>query len=401
MKCKLIALALLCFAALVTGCMSGGKRQSVELPAQQPEARGCTSFYAMQCAEQQAGSDIGEKINSAVRKLPSGGIGGTVLVPPNRESQCYIFSTPIILDRPVTLVGQASGIYGRGTCLAWGGKGGTAISVTSAGATGSILENLVLENASTGTGSVGIDIDNNVVEVTLRDIYVTGGSPGFSTAGIRIGNDAKDYVVTDVNLDHVEADGHGVGLQILRGNHIVCTNCKFFGNKTANVVVGGDAEHQAAGVFFWGGAIEPNGAKGVPSVIINNALAFSYTDGYGETEGTEWLRIPKTAINAKGINIRGGYWQGNAGAKSGATNIVSVNLASATVSVEDIYATGYPGSSNFVASTSARRVWLNNLSASDANISLCNPCAATFLECSRRAGLKARKRGQNLTAHFH
>jgi hypothetical protein len=62
------------------------------------------------------GSDIGAKINSAIAALPQ---GGTIILPVGD----YTFSEPIIIDKPVWLVGQ--GVHG--TVLSYAGSGASIV----------------------------------------------------------------------------------------------------------------------------------------------------------------------------------------------------------------------------------------------------------------------------------
>lgn len=107
------------------------------------------------------GPDIGAKINSAIATLPQ---GGTIILPAGN----YTFSEPIIIDKPVWLVGQGA----QGTVLSYAGSG--ASTIVEAGGQAPYLSgglrDFQLASAEPGVG-VGI-LQVNTVGFTYEDLAV-------------------------------------------------------------------------------------------------------------------------------------------------------------------------------------------------------------------------------------
>jgi hypothetical protein len=315
-------------------------------------------------AAAQNGVDIGDKINHCISSLPAAPIGGEVLVPTS-SSGCYSFFTQITVDRPIFLHGQSTGFSGQGTCLKWTGGATQAIVINgvSGASTHSILEKLVLQNS--GSGTVGIDIYNGQYNVTLRDVTVEQGSAAFSVAGIRLGNNLSGSPTIDTLFENVRIATQVVGLQILLANTPMCSPCHIYNASTANVQLG-DSNHGVFMATFHGGNIEQD-LTNAPNIIVNNAEGVDFYGVYTETtNGGNWMQVPSTAVLAKAIRFHGGRFQCN----GSTTNIFNLNFSGTELTVEGSFVQNCPAGSVLVQNTASRRVWLNDISAVDNNLSL-------------------------------
>lgn len=309
-----------------------------------------------------AGADIGAWVNAAIQALPASPVGGTVHLTNNAVMN---FSTTISIDRPVHLTGALGSLNGRGTQLAYTGSG-IAISIpANGGGTGTILENFSLDN--TGTGTVGIDADSGNSDMRFWNIDINPSVP-FSVASIRIGNTTSGNPLVNMALEGLRVENGTTGVKLLRGNHVVISRTALFAN-TVNDLQIGDATHAVFDFECRNCEIEPNTVTTSTNVLINNVQHAVFTDGYAETSITAanpWISIPNTATLADGIIIRGYRFKSNAAT---AQSIAIVNLASATLGIEDSYASNYAASSFWVTNTSSRHVWFMGIHSDSTNIS--------------------------------
>jgi hypothetical protein len=190
--------------------------------------------------------------------------------------------------------------------------------------------------------------------------------------GIRVGNTSTGTPVFDLFMDHLDIEGNTVGVQILRGNHIVMRNSVITTDSVNDLQVGGVGAGQTVSSLR---LIAPDiemltGSNTNISVV--NVTHMSIENCVGENSGAGfWLDIPATAITAN-VSVRDCYFAAN----NAPPFIFRVNKATATLTVEDSYAAGYPGASNWINASAAQDIWTRSLH-SDANIGVASGAAAT------------------------
>jgi hypothetical protein len=294
------------------------------------------------------GSDIGAKINAAIQALPASPVGGTIYISASVNG-CQPFTTQIVVDRPVHLIGSGFGLNGAGSCLNWAGGAYAAIAVNGGG--GSAAQSSVLEDFSllnSGSGTVGIDIYNGQYNVILRDLAVdvVGGRP-FSVAGVRVGNNPGAFTI-DTKLENVRIANQVIGLQILQANTTRCETCHIYNSSAANVEVG-DTSHTATATSFAGGNVEQD-VSNAPNFLLYNSQVLTLPYLYTETTGSD-ATVISVPSNGWAVNTKwdGGYYQANGG-----TDAAFLSTASASTSAEisNIYYTD-AGSGSTIFSNSA------------------------------------------------
>ncbi len=125
------------------------------------------------------GGDIGQQINSAVAALPASGGEIHVLSPAN--GQCYSYTVPIVVSKPIIIVGQ-----GPSTCLNFTGSGaaisfaGNETSLASAGpyVDGFGLRDLTLSGLGVQSGQTGLALGGSSNSVGFYGRGLTIGSFG-------------------------------------------------------------------------------------------------------------------------------------------------------------------------------------------------------------------------------
>jgi hypothetical protein len=322
-------------------------------------------------------------INAAIQSVsgcPSPGTGCTIWLP---QGITQISST-IVIDRPVHLRGQNGNYNGRGSMLQWTGGASPLISISGAAgsSTGTSIDDLALDN--TGTATVGVDIDNNSVFISLNRVYSVPSVP-YSIAGVRIGNTTSGSAVFDVYMNETDFENSPINLLLLRCFHFVGIRTRWV-NATVNDVQIGDATHIVQSAHFYGYDIEPANTNNVTEVNILNGADITFTDGFAEQNGASsfWLDCPATATACNGIFVRGGWFQSN----SSATTIFHTNLATATLSVESAEGNNFPPASNWIKNDASRRIWMCNIVSDSANLNfLTSNTNASFCPANSGAGL--------------
>jgi len=130
---------------------------------------------------------MGTQIENAIASLPPN--GGRIKIEPQATGQCYVFSTPILVNKPVILEGE-----GPATCLNYSGSG-TAIAFYGNNPSFS-------PSHSYGDG------------FGLRDLTLLGNGPGAGQTGIALGGNADSVGFYGVGLN---IDNFGIGLQFKKG----------------------------------------------------------------------------------------------------------------------------------------------------------------------------------------
>jgi hypothetical protein len=131
-------------------------------------------------------SDLGAQINATAAALPAN--GGKILLQPQANGQCYVFSVPIVITTPIIIQGQ-----GPSTCLSFVGSG---TAVTFAGGSSSVTPMGFVD----GFG--------------LRDLLLVGSGPSGNQTGLLLGGSANTagFYATGVTIGNF-----GLGLQFGRG----------------------------------------------------------------------------------------------------------------------------------------------------------------------------------------
>lgn len=281
-------------------------------------------------------TDFGAQINTCIQSLPASPIGGEVDFACSTTGQ-WQFTTSIVLDRPVHLRGLGIGGQGnRGCALQWNGTGGTMFNLTDATGreSGSILENFAMTNI--GTGAVGIDIDNGVYSVKLRDITDSKGTNTWSTAMIRVGNATAGGAIVGTTLDHVICILETTCLLNLRTISTTVTGFSLF-NQT-NVQVG-DATHLAISTNFAPGTTFNDVANGTSLTILNGQGVY-VTDTENEIDGTGYaVDCPSTATTCRDIVIKGMRVNTSSFGHTD-TYVFDNNLSSASWDISDVVTIG-------------------------------------------------------------
>src|ERR1700748_1507011 len=159
--------------------------------------------------------DLGAQINAAAAALPAN--GGKILLQTQTNGQCYAFSVPIVISKPIIIQGQ-----GPSTCLNFSGSG---TAVTFAGANSSY--------APAGTYVDGYG---------LRDLMLVGSGPSSNQTGLLLGGtqDAVGFYATEITISNF-----GLGLQFGRGVWNFKMQHSVFGMNGQNV-------HWASSLHFGG-----------------------------------------------------------------------------------------------------------------------------------------------------
>ncbi len=330
----------------------------VFVPALYPQSLDGTLY-----ADRFSGSDMGAKINGAIAALPAG--GGTVIIPAGQ----YNVSTTITFSsqtQTLRLLGAGGGLaayaQGLGTALTWVGEAAPMFSITSGG--GAEIGQFSADN--TGSGTVLLDIDNGGSQqsnsVTVHDIFCEPTTP-FSTAGIRLGNSSGTFSPVDIRFNRVYLFSSApIGYDIVRGIHVVMHQCRAVQHSNNDLVLGSSSQtvydFSASQSSFEGGT-------NTDSILINQAEAASWNQCYFECDGTgSVINVPSTAIEATNISVSQSRVHGASGEPTGNPTqyVFKLDLAAATFSVQDFYATDFTAASPAVVhNAAAQSVFLKNV----------------------------------------
>lgn len=267
----------------------------------------CTIINKIRCVSEGnpqgwAGSDFGAWVNAAIQSLPVAPTGGEIEVGCPSTGN-FVYTTTILIDREVHLHATGVGTQGNGGCLFIYNGSGMGIQVYGVGAfggaTGSLLENFSIAN--TGTGTVGIDIDQGVYGVTLRGVTDQPGT-AWSTAFIRVGNTLTGGQVTMTTLDHVWVHGEPHGLVSLRNYGLNILGGSVFDQSGMQF---GDATHLTAAAAIFGGVY--TGAANTTVMTVLNSQSLNIYGADMEIDGTGYaVDCPSTATACGSITYHGG-----------------------------------------------------------------------------------------------
>src|SRR5262249_19324853 len=192
-------------------------------------------------------------------------------------------STKISVNKNVILRGAGQGIADAttpayGTRLAWTGTGGVAMEIVGSNRQATVRD-LVLDN--TGTGAVGIDIDQGVNHVFVEHVTIYPQVTGFSEAAVRLGNTAN---VVDVTLRDMYIRNNAVGVAAHNVNAFMVLDHVRLIQNTTNDLILGDSSNTTFGFHAVNSSFE--GSANTTSVLIRRALNAGFNNCYFESDGT-------------------------------------------------------------------------------------------------------------------
>jgi hypothetical protein len=183
-------------------------------------------------------ADLGAQINAAAAALPAS--GGKILLEPQANGQCYVFSVPIVITSPIILQGQ-----GPSTCLSFAGSG-TAITFAGGSsrlATGGLvdgfgLRDLLLVGAGPSSGQIGLLVGG---AANTAGFYATGLTISNFGLGLQFGvgtwNFKMEHSIFDLNGQSV----HWASSLHFGGENMEFDSVTFMGVTFANSVEFDDA----------------------------------------------------------------------------------------------------------------------------------------------------------------
>lgn len=245
--------------------------------------------------------DLGAQINAAASAMPAN--GGKILLQTQASGQCYVFSVPIVITKPIIVQGQ-----GPSTCLNFTGSG---TAVTFAG-------------GSSSYAPQGSYVDG----FGLRDLLLTGSGPSASQTGLLLGGsaDTVGFYATQVTISNF-----GLGLQFGRGVWNFKMDHSVFGMNGQNV-------HWSSTLHFGGENMEFDGVTFVGATFANSV---EFDDGTTEFSNLNNLTMvscnfdnAQLVLNngAGGIRLYSDHFE-NPGGGSGTEPFVRINAYSAGLDV--------------------------------------------------------------------
>jgi hypothetical protein len=179
------------------------------------------------------GGDLGAQINAAASALPAN--GGKILLQPEPNGQCYVFSVPIVITKAIIIQGQ-----GPSTCLNFAGAGA---AITFAGGTSSFSPK-------------GSYVDG----FGLRDLMLVGSGPSGNQTGVLLGGTASTvgFYATGITIS-----SFGLGLQFGRGVWNFKMEHSIFGGN-------GQSVHWASSLHFGGENLQFDGVTFVGATFANS-----------------------------------------------------------------------------------------------------------------------------------
>jgi uncharacterized protein YjbI with pentapeptide repeats len=246
--------------------------------------------------------DLGSQINAAAAAMP--GNGGKILLQSQPSGQCYAFSTPIVITKPIIIQGQ-----GPSTCLNFAGVG---TAVTFAGG-----------NSSYAPGGSYVD------GFGLRDLMLLGSGPSGNQTGLLLGgtDSTVGFYATGLTIS-----SFGLGFQFGRGVWNFKMEHSIFGINGQNV-------HWASSLHFGGENVDFDSVTFVGATFANSVeIDDNTTTDFSNLNNLTFVSCnfdnAQLVINngAGGIRLYSDHFE-NAGGNSGTLPFVQISAYTAGTDV--------------------------------------------------------------------